>query len=117
MLAEPLIPMICNEAVGTIAERLGDDLEDFGEAPGETQLTGDLQGSITLVKHTLGANEKHRVRLLGVQPVLAIKLAARLGLNGAEVDPALRVMLQDELHSTVAKIAHAIEKQKVGVIR
>lgn len=117
MLAEPLIAMICNEAIGAVSEGLGDDFEDFGEAPWETQLIRDLQSGIALMKHTLGADEEHRVRFFRVETMLPIKLAASLGLNGTEMDPALGVMLQDELHSAIAQIAHAIEKQKVGVIR
>ncbi|GAA5135946.1 hypothetical protein GCM10023213_10140 [Prosthecobacter algae] len=33
------------------------------------------------------------------------------------MDAPLGVMLQDELHGSIAEIAHAIEEQKVGVIR
>lgn len=102
MFAEPLVPMIGDKAVGGVTKGTWDDLEDFGQAPGETEMAGDLQGGVALMKHTLGTDEEHGVGLFRVQPVLAVELAAGLGLNGAEMNAPLGVMLQDELHGPIA---------------
>lgn len=65
------------------------------------------------MKNTVGRDEEHALWRVGIQPMLSVDLAACFRLDRTEVNHLFEILLQDELHTSVAKVADSVKEQEV----
>ncbi|WP_446686392.1 hypothetical protein [Paenibacillus planticolens] len=109
-LAEPAVAVTRHIGVAEIAQRSRNDDGGIRQRICATQPPGNAQRCRGAGVGAPVLNQHNRADVVRGQPVLLEQLMSGSRLQGREAEVALRVIPQDELHSSAAQVADAVEQ-------
>ncbi len=106
---EPAISVGCDDIIGPVPNRSGDDLEYAEQRPRAGKVARQANRRIGFHIRSPVRDEDECLRVTRVKAKFAHELRAGRGLEWHESEYLIGLMRQDELHRICAEIAYAIE--------
>lgn len=110
---EPAISVGCDDIIGPVPNRSGNDLEDTEQLPRAGKVARQANRRIGFHIRFPVRDEDECLRIIRVKAKVSHELRAGRGLEWRESEYLIGLMGQDELHRICAEIAYAIEDDDV----